>query len=350
MSTNQQNPEPIPSPLHFHFGEYSTTVNFYSTPQNLFDGVDLAVFDENTRPLVGNLACAELVLSSGESHKNWVSVEKILNAAMELGLARDSVILGFGGGVLCDMTAFAASLYMRGCQLVLAPTTLLSMVDAALGGKTGVDFQGYKNMVGTYYPAQELRIWPGALKTLSDREFLSGLAEVFKAALLDDEVLWQFLKNNKAGILARDPAKLQILTQASIAVKGRIVEADPKEKGIRAHLNLGHTFAHALETISQFSWTHGEAVVWGIDRALVLSRELGLASQDYLLEARGVFLDYGYKLGDPKQDSAALLGAMKKDKKKAAGHVRFVLQKGLGDSLLQKVEDEVVLRVLGGMS
>jgi 3-dehydroquinate synthase len=236
---------------------------------------------------------------------------------------------------------------MRGCRVILVPTTLLAMVDAAFGGKTGMNFGGFKNMVGTFYPAEEVRIAPEFLRTLPEAEFRSGLAEVIKSALLDDPQLLTILETESESIFKRNPRILDQLVRRSIAVKGRIVEADLTEQGIRAHLNLGHTFAHALEAVAGFgTWSHGEAVAWGIQRALRLGEMLSLTSSDYRQRVEQLLLNYGYQLQAPGVPPEALFQAMKQDKKKQSGTVRFVLQKQLGKTMVQPVSDEMVMNSL----
>ena len=177
-----------------------------------------------------------------EKSKSWKNIAVIEERAIETGLSRDSSIVGVGGGMVCDMAAFAASLYMRGCRLVLVPTTLLAMVDAALGGKTGVNYSGYKNMLGTFYPAGEIHVAPEALHSLSEREYRSGLAEVIKTALLGEERILQMLRNNRDSVESRDLDTMGDVIRRCVNVKGRIVEADPTEQGMRAYLNFGHPF------------------------------------------------------------------------------------------------------------
>ncbi|MGH0054254.1 MAG: 3-dehydroquinate synthase, partial [Sphaerochaetaceae bacterium] len=230
--------------LSAHLGEYGRLV--------------LWVFDTNTAKLFKQLPPSHIVLESGESAKNFSSLERILSAALDEGLARDGRIIGFGGGVVCDMSAFAASIYMRGCRLTLVPTTLLAMVDASVGGKTAIDFKGMKNMVGTFFPASEVLISIDTLRTLNDKEFLNGLAEVIKHALLSqDEELYKFLLVRKNEILNRDTKALAALVELSLKVKQWYIEQDPSETlGIRQSLNLGHTFGHALESSSHY-------LLWG---------------------------------------------------------------------------------------
>lgn len=342
----------MPSELNYSvpMGSFRTEVRYLeaSEAQNALDGAALAVFDENTAPLFAGYSGPRVVLPAGERYKTLDSVQKILDAALEAGLGRDSLIVGAGGGVITDMAALAASLFMRGCRLRLVPTSLLAMVDAALGGKTGVDYQGFKNLVGTFYPADELVIVPSLLNTLPQREYLCGLAEVLKAALLRDPELWSLLAEQRPAVLDRQPEVLNTLIQRSLRVKARIVEADLKEQGERAHLNLGHTFAHALETASGFTgvWNHGEAVAWGIVQALRLSERLGLCPSAYPTRIQQVFEAYGYRTLQNDVSPADIVKAMVQDKKKARGRVRFILQRGPQDTLLQEVPLDQVQSLL----
>lgn len=287
-----------------------------------------------------------LVLEAGETAKNWDSVQAILQKGFSLGMARDSRMVGLGGGVVTDIVAFAASLYMRGCQVTLVPTTVLAMVDAAFGGKTGMNFGGWKNMVGTFYPAGEVRVCPAFCATLPDREYLGGLAEVVKSALLDDRDLWAWLQLNREGVLARHPGALERLVWDSLMVKARVVQADLREKSIRAHLNLGHTFAHGLESAAGFGvWNHGAAVAWGMVRAALLAQRLGICDAAWAGGVRKVLEEYGFvtRVDVPGQ---AILAAMHMDKKKKDGQVRHILQRGLCDTLTRPVDDADVLAVL----
>lgn len=336
----------------YTLGEFSCQVVFTKAEEafSLPPGARcLKITDQNVAQalnLQGDPAGDVLVFPAGEEAKTWNQVESAISRGFSLGLARDDFFMGIGGGVVTDMAAFAASVYLRGCKLILVPTTLLAMVDASFGGKTGINFGGFKNMVGTFYPAVELRICTDFLQTLPEREYRSGLGEVIKSAMLADAELWSILKNKRDNVLSRDSSVIEALVQRSLAVKGRIVEEDFREENIRAHLNLGHTFAHALEAVAGFgSWSHGEAVCWGMVKAVQLSHRLGLAKADYLHEVRELLEAYGFRTSCT-MDHQKLLAAMKMDKKKKGGEVRFVLQRGLCDTLTQRVADEDVLAVL----
>lgn len=302
-------------------------------------------------------------LLANEETKRWDTVAIILQNLLDNGTARDGSIIAIGGGVLCDLAAFAASVYMRGIDCVLVPTTLLAMVDAAFGGKTGMNFGGYKNMVGTFHPARELIIDTRFLRSLPHAELHSGMGEVFKAALLDaDSGLWDILQKQGVDLLHSDrtsdtvwlshAAVWRDIVERSLAVKGKIVTEDFRESGSRAYLNLGHTYAHAAESVLGFGRVpHGTLVVWGIIRALKLGVILGMTEQTYLKEVAQLAEKMGFPgIIDLPADKtpADLVEAMRSDKKKRGGRVRFVLQRGQGETELRVVEEAVVLQSLQG--
>ena len=307
----------------------------------------LAVTDVNTRKLVPGRG-PWVVLPDGEGEKRWESIATISEAALGAGVARDGLFIGVGGGVVCDLTAFAASIYLRGVDVILVPTTLLAMVDAAVGGKTGMNFAGFKNMIGTFYPAREVRIDVSCLETLPDREFKSGLAEVIKSAMLGDPELLGILEMQQNDIIRRDPDVLLELVRRSLAVKKDVVESDFTESGNRAFLNLGHTFGHGLESVAGFgTWSHGEAVVWGMARALEAGVEMSLTDPNYRDRCLSLFRRYSYRLEATGVAVPELIDAMGKDKKKRGGVVRFVLQRNLGETLISTIEPDLLKRVVG---
>lgn len=290
----------------------------------------LWVFDSNTVKLFRQVPPSRIILESGEATKNLATLERIIGLALDEGLARDGRIIGFGGGVVGDISSLAASLYMRGCKLTLVPTTLLAMVDASVGGKTAVDFRGMKNMIGTFYPANEVLISIDVLKSLSEREFKSGLAEVIKHALLnEDHELNKLLLSRRTEILDRDEETLVKLVELSLLVKKSFIERDPTEaKEIRKALNLGHTFGHALESSTRFSaFSHGAAVAWGTVRALEAGVILGVTDKKYASSASKLFESYGYDLTHRigRGEWIEFKNHLSKDKKKLGGEVQFVL-------------------------
>ena len=335
------------SNYEFNFGQFKTAVGFYNLNSLIPDNGSLFVADLNTKHLIPNkFLDRTIILTPGEEYKTWESVNTILSKAVELELARDAVFVGVGGGVICDMTAFASSLYMRGCNVILVPTTLLAMSDAALGGKTGVDYKNFKNLVGTFYPAMELRIGVETLNTLSKREFLTGLAEVIKSAMIGDSELFEYLENNSHKILSLDIEALNFIINSCIKVKGSIVEKDLYEKSVRAYLNLGHTFGHALETVTGFSeFSHGEGVIWGITKAMDTSLELNIINKDYYNRVYNLINAYGYRL-EADVNAKDIISAMKHDKKKKGGIVKFILQTDLEQTLIREVPEDIILKVL----
>ncbi len=312
-------------------------------------GSFIIVTDENTlqySPFPGRT----LVLESGEEHKRMESLERILSFALSSSLGRDSSFIALGGGVVCDMTALAASLYMRGCRLILLPTTLLCMVDATLGGKTAIDYMGTKNLIGTFYPADEVIIPTYSLKTLPESQFMSGMGEVVKHALLSpDNDLYDFLIENRDRILAKDNDAVERLLELSLLVKKDYIERDPKEtKGIRSTLNFGHTFGHALESVTNYTVSHGLAVVWGMKKALTAGLLLGLTPQDFYLWSVNLIASFPFECSFKvdRKDYTAFLEATKKDKKKKGGRTNFVLLRERGEAVLRVLEDDQILALL----
>jgi 3-dehydroquinate synthase len=277
--------------------------------------------------VVGKSGAFLHVLQPGEQRKNWDSVQTILQKARECGLGRDGLFAAVGGGVVCDLTAFSASVYMRGAKLALVPTTLLAMADAALGGKTGFDLGNIKNLAGTFYPAGEIIISLETLETLPKREWKSGMAEIIKAAILnrDSGGTLEAFRNPEAV-----SACLEELIAMAVTVKGRIVEADPRETGgERALLNLGHSFGHALETAAGLgSLSHGEAVAWGIARSCELGLALGISPPERVKAIQGILSAWGYESSvrcSFPVDLTLFKNALSSDKKKKAGTLRFVV-------------------------
>ena len=342
--------------LVFRFGTATSTVRFtrrlqpadMGPPQNA-----LLVCDQHTAPLLPAGSPEPLIIDAEEEHKGWGTVARVLDAAHRAGLDRGARITAVGGGVLCDVVAFAASIYLRGVALVLIPTTLVAMVDAALGGKTGIDHERRKNLIGSFYPAGEVVIWPGALISLPPRQLAAGMAEVIKTALLGDRELVELLERDGTRAVAGDADSACAVVRRCLQVKGDIVAADPTERtGRRDVLNLGHTFAHALEAVSGFGpWNHGEAVAWGIARAMDLGVRLGDTPPAYRTRVLALLDAVGFRLqvGD-EAPPEALVAAMAADKKRRGGQLRFVLQRGVGDTFVRAVDRGEVLQVLAAAS
>ena len=330
--------------------QYSSQVDFISFTEIFSDNdrKKLFVCDTNTAFLVPEpLSDETIIIKAGEQYKQWKSIDKILELALRLNLGRDDYIVGIGGGVITDMAAFASSLYMRGCKLILAPTTVLSMVDAAIGGKTGVDYQKYKNMIGSFYPAEQIVIDPKVTESLKESEYRSGLAEVIKSALLSGGKFFEFITNNRAGLLERDEQILNEAIYNSVMLKASIVEKDLREQNIRGYLNLGHTFGHALETACDFKGvSHGEAVAWGIAKAMDAGVMIGKTPDHYANTVKQLLIDYGFEIRNQNIKTEKVLEAMTRDKKKRQGKVRFILQKSAGNTFYEILENDVILDVI----
>ncbi len=338
----------------FRFGPYTSEILFYRGIP--FEEIDIQQLTENkevlfvldivTDGLFGKTLMPKVVLPCGEGGKIWAAVEGIITEALENRLGRDTLFIGIGGGIVCDIVSFAASVYMRGCLLHLIPTTLLAMVDASLGGKTGFNFGGYKNIVGTFYPAEKIHIVPDTLKSLPEKEIEAGMAENIKHACLGDVELFTLLEERKEAILSKDVRLLSEVVEKSLQVKARIVERDLTESGIRAHLNLGHTFGHALESVEKLEGSaHGDAVAWGLGMAMKTGMHLGITDDDYGRGVLRLLQHYGFSL-NRRIDADCILDAMKQDKKKRKGTVRFVLQKRLGETCIREVDERIIRKII----
>lgn len=325
-------------------------------PKLLFSSSNkVTVFDRNTARILGSGVPDPIVIDDRDGAKNWTSVEKILLAALNRNLDRSGEIIAVGGGMVCDTAAFAASIYMRGIKLTLFPTTVTAMVDAAFGGKTGINLLQSKNQIGTFYPAQSIIIVPKVLSKLSENDYLDGLSEVIKTAMLGDAELLNILEQYRTQILAREPNMVKEFVRRCLAVKARFVVKDLREEHAidlqntgdsRMFLNLGHTFAHALESASNFSWTHGAAVAWGIGRALSLGRLLKITNPIYVERIHKILDDYGYQLNAPEITAESLLKAMQSDKKRRGDKLLFVLQRDILQTVLLSVESQLVRQSL----
>ncbi len=299
-----------------------------------------------------------IIIDSGEEFKTIDTVLKIVKAAINKNYGRNMTFVGIGGGVVTDMTAFAASIFKRGARVELVPTTLLSMVDAAVGGKTGCDFDSYKNMIGTFFPASTIYMFPEFVKSLDDVQYRSGLGEVMKTALLYSESLYNDLKKRQKDVFDRKSDIVHQMITTCVRAKANVVEQDFTEKNIRRNLNLGHTFAHALESYAGLGTVaHGDAVAWGISRALELSVSINLCHTTYRDEVIKTLSAFGWEtapihsallsLGKDSETIARdLIDRMKKDKKNVDENIRFVLQTGPCATLIKEVSEDKVLKVL----
>ncbi|MCE9620333.1 MAG: 3-dehydroquinate synthase [Planctomycetes bacterium] len=295
------------------------------------------------------LRVASHAVKASEENKSIAAVESLWKFVLAERVQRSDVLVAMGGGIVGDMAAFAAATYMRGLSTVMIPTTLLAMVDAAIGGKTAVNLpmaggQLAKNLAGTFTAPAWVVSDVRTLSTLPDREFRCGLAECVKHGLLADQGMLDWLANHQAGLLAKDPARLVELVQRSASVKAAIVSRDEHERGERAHLNLGHTFAHAIESLLHDEIHHGEAVSIGLVAMAAASQAAGWwkDAESFQLSQRLAQLGLPVRLPKPI-DRAKVKAAMNLDKKGESGEIRLVLLRGPGKpGVLQAASDAVI--------
>ena len=278
-----------------------------------------------------------ILIDGGEENKTLSTVEKITEQLIELGIDRESFIVGIGGGIVCDITGFVASIYMRGLRFGFVATTLLAQVDASVGGKNGVNFSKYKNMLGVFNQPDFVICEIDMLKTLPALEFRAGLAEVVKTALIADKELFEYLEKNIDNILRLDQSAINYIVKRCIEIKASVVQSDEREAGERRKLNLGHTFGHAIEKHSNL--LHGEAVSIGLVIAAQLSQNLGLITEDEVLQIKKLLSVIGLPVQtDINKD--LLLEAVTKDKKKHNQSIHFVLIKTIGNAEVKSIPFE----------
>ncbi len=275
-----------------------------------------------------------IIIGTGESNKTLATVENVYQQLLDKGVDRSVFILGIGGGIVCDMAGFVAATYLRGLRHAFVPTTLLAQVDAAIGGKNGVNFHGYKNLIGTFRQPEFVLNDGHVLQTLPPDERSNGFAETVKHALIADESLFNFIEENTDKMLNLDLAVINRLVQGSIGIKTDLVNRDEHEKGERRKLNFGHTFGHAIEKVSGLS--HGKAVAIGSVIAARMSMERGYLKSYNYERIRNVFL----KLNLPIHftgNKADVLAALLKDKKREQDFIYFVLLDDIGKAVIEKI-------------
>ncbi|MGB4073710.1 3-dehydroquinate synthase [Pseudomonas sp.] len=285
---------------------------------------------------LGGYALTSVVLPDGEAFKTWDILQLIFDGLLSARHDRRTTVIALGGGVIGDMAGFAAACYQRGVNFIQMPTTLLSQVDSSVGGKTGINHPLGKNMVGAFYQPQAVLIDTATLATLPARELSAGLAEVIKYGLICDEPFLTWLEENMSALRALDQAALTAAIARSCAAKARVVAADERESGVRATLNLGHTFGHAIETHMGYGvWLHGEAVAAGTVMALDMSERLGWISTAERERAVRLFLAAGLPVVPPQEMTPAdFMQHMAVDKKVLDGQLRLVLLRGLGEAVV----------------
>jgi 3-dehydroquinate synthase len=315
-----------------------------------------------TNPIVKNLYGQRLVESlkaagfqvlsievpDGEEHKNLDWANSIYTALLINGFDRKSALVALGGGVIGDLTGFAAATFMRGVPFVQVPTTLLAMVDSSVGGKTGVNHPMGKNMIGAFYQPKKVLMDLGVLKSLPKEEFLSGMAEVIKYGVIRDAKLFDYLEKNREKILGLDPDAVGHIVRRSCEIKADVVSKDEREGGLRAILNFGHTVGHAIETIENYTRRHGEAVAIGMVCASRLALRTGLCDASVPERVEKLIRSYGlptdFSVLSHRPSATALMDIMQVDKKAEGGKVKFVLPKKIGEAVITKEWDERVLK------
>jgi 3-dehydroquinate synthase len=303
------------------------------------------IYLQKTLETLSDYDVASVILPDGEEYKTLDILNRIYTSLLEHRFTRKCTLIALGGGVIGDMTGFAAATYQRGVPFIQVPTTLLSQVDSSVGGKTGVNHALGKNMIGAFYQPKAVLADTTTLNTLDDRQFSSGIAEVIKYGLIIDPLFFNWLEANMDALLGRDPEALAYAIEKSCQCKARVVASDEKESGQRALLNLGHTFGHAIETgMGYGEWLHGEAVATGMCMAADLSRRLGWISLEDFERASRLIERANLPTRPPAELSPErFLELMAVDKKVLDGSLRLVLLKGIGTSLVTDEFDQVML-------
>jgi 3-dehydroquinate synthase len=292
-----------------------------------------------------------LTLPDGEQFKTWETLNLIFDALLQNGCDRKTVIFALGGGVIGDMAGFAAASYMRGVPYVQVPTTLLAQVDSSVGGKTAINHPLGKNMVGAFYQPQRVICDLDTLNSLPAREFSAGLAEVIKYGPIADWDFFEWLESNLNALLRRETKALAQVIKRSCEIKAAVVGVDERETGLRAILNFGHTFGHAIEAgLGYGVWLHGEAVGCGMVMAADLSCRLGLVSEEVAIRLKQLITRAGLPISGPKlsatDNAKRYLELMRIDKKSEAGEIRFVVLNGRGQASVQSAADSIVRDVV----
>jgi 3-dehydroquinate synthase len=296
------------------------------------------LYMETLRSALGShgVVSVPVVLPDGEEYKNWQTLNLIYDALLAHRCERGTSIVALGGGVVGDLTGFAAATYLRGVPFFQVPTTLLAQVDSSVGGKTGINHRLGKNMIGAFYQPRAVIADTATLDTLPDRELRAGIAEIVKYGLIRDLAFLEWLEENIAGLLARDAGILVEAIRRSCINKAEVVEADERESGVRALLNLGHTFGHAIENAMGYGvWLHGEAVAAGTLLAAELSQRMHLLNSGDVTRIRELYVRVGLPSVAPNLGTEEYLRLMGLDKKVEGGKMRFVLLESIGRAIVR---------------
>ncbi len=287
------------------------------------------------------------VFQEGEERKNLDTVKGIYRFLIEEGFDRKDMLLALGGGVVGDIAGYVAATYLRGIDFVQIPSTLLAQADSSIGGKTGVDFDGYKNMVGAFKMPRLVYMNLSLLQTLEERQYFSGFAEIMKHGLIKDALFYEWLIENMYEICERDLNVLQEMLMRSCTIKKLVVEKDPMEQGERALLNFGHTVGHAIEKAKNFTLYHGECVALGAVAAAYISWKRELLSMEEYYEVRDMFVPFYLPVSVDDIDPSEILRLTKADKKMESGKIKFILLKKIGKAVVESsVTDEEILSAI----
>ncbi|NNF60480.1 MAG: 3-dehydroquinate synthase [Gammaproteobacteria bacterium] len=288
--------------------------------------------------------CSQILLPDGEAHKTLTTATTILDALVEDGFGRDACLIALGGGVVGDISGFAAACFQRGIDFIQVPTTLLAQVDASVGGKTGVNHVGGKNLIGAFHQPRCVLVDISTLETLSSREYRAGLAEVVKYGLVRDPEFLEWLEQHAADLVSLAPHRLIYMVRRCCEIKAEIVTADEREAGVRAILNFGHTFGHAIENaVGYGGWLHGEAVGVGMLIACDLSCRMRLLDQSVLERVRALLTKLELPIKPPPLEIEQIKAIMRADKKVLRGRLRFILLEGIGSPVISDQVPEALL-------
>lgn len=368
-SNSTRSTQSTPSQVHISLGERSYSIAIGTgllSDDSIFQHLPsastaLIVSNTTVAPLYADQLKAALqsrykkvllvTLPDGEGYKNWSTLQLIFDALLENGCDRKTTMFALGGGVVGDMTGFAAASYMRGVPFVQIPTTLLAQVDSSVGGKTGINHPLGKNMIGAFYQPQQVVCDLDVLNTLPPREISAGLAEIIKYGPIADMPFLTWLESNLDALVAKDPAALTHAIQRSCEIKAFVVSQDERESGLRAILNFGHTFGHAIESgLGYGEWLHGEAVGCGMVMAAHLSQRLGLVDVLFVARLTRLIERAGLPVKGPvlsaTDNAGRYLDLMRLDKKSEAGEIRFVVINEPGQATVRAAPDAVVRDVI----
>ena len=285
-----------------------------------------------------------VILPDGEQYKSLAVLDTVFTALLQKPHGRDTTLVALGGGVVGDLTGFTAATYLRGIRFIQIPTSLLAQVDSSIGGKTGVDFRAYKNMVGAFHQPKLVYSCAETLKTLTSQQYISGLGEIIKHGLIKDAAYYEWLKAHKEAILSRDTQTVIDMIAVSCHIKKEVVENDPEEAGERALLNFGHTLGHAVEKLMNFTMLHGECVAVGMHAAAWLSMEKGMLTEAAYKDITDTIVSFGLPVSVKGLEPEQIVAVSKSDKKMDKGRVKFILLDPEGHAVIDRsIRDEQLL-------